>query len=264
MYSTCCQYIFVVNIFSVIKINEKHCVPKYENIQNIVATINNFKHQDQSYQNNQIFMTTASQPAAIPYYPGLVQKKEKYTIIKKDESHSGNLLHLLTQKSERGFSLLYDNYSDALFNVIYKMVKDVPAAEDVLQDVFVKIWTKIHHYDTNKGTLYTWMINIAKNSSIDFVRSNKKHVQKKTSFESMPEMAHLQPDSVNKVERLDYIAIRNRSCSLHEKYSVVIDLVYHEGLTQEETAQVLQLPLGTVKTRARKALSILKNIYNEQ
>jgi len=81
------------------------------------------------------------------------------------------LVTMLQTKSREAFSLLYDSYNEALFGIICRMVDNRAAAEELLQDSFVKIWKNIHLYDAGKGTLFTWMLNIARNAAIDKLRS---------------------------------------------------------------------------------------------
>mgnify|MGYP001766483760 CR=1 FL=1 len=81
------------------------------------------------------------------------------------------LIPLLLKKDDRSFTLLYDNYSKSLYGVIFTLIKDREEAEDVLQEVFIKIWKNIDSYNESKGRLYTWMLNIARNTSIDKLRS---------------------------------------------------------------------------------------------
>ena len=81
------------------------------------------------------------------------------------------LLPLLLRKEERAFTQLYDMYSKSLFSIITNLIKDREEAEDVLQEVFVKIWKNIDTYNQSKGRLYTWMLNITRNTAIDKLRS---------------------------------------------------------------------------------------------
>ncbi len=184
----------------------------------------------------------------------------KMYAVSAKEKPAENLLGLLQQKSERGFSLLYDNYADALFSVLYHIVEKKEIAEDLLQDTFVKIWKKIDTYDAAKGTLYTWMLNIARNTGIDFIRSNKNRFYKHLVHDEVLQNENFQPGADTGIaDRLDLSAIKNMAAALDTKYAVVLDLVYFEGCTYEQVSKVLKLPLGTVKTRGRMALTLLKN-----
>lgn len=71
-----------------------------------------------------------------------------------------DLIELLKQKSREGFSQLYDQYAPSLYGIVNKIVRDATIAKDVLQDVFVKVWKNIEHYKEEKGTLFTWLLNI--------------------------------------------------------------------------------------------------------
>ena len=94
------------------------------------------------------------------------------------------LVNDLQQQDQQAFSYLYDNYSSALFGLIFKMVNDKELAEDILQEAFVKIWNNFSNYDSIRGRLFTWMINLTRNLTIDTLRSKgyKKHPGKQPSF----------------------------------------------------------------------------------
>ncbi len=81
------------------------------------------------------------------------------------------LVALLKERQQNAFSYLYDHYSGALYNIILAIVTEKEQASDVLQEVFIKIWRMSESYDASKGRLFTWMMNIARNASIDVVRS---------------------------------------------------------------------------------------------
>ncbi len=90
------------------------------------------------------------------------------------------LVEALKSHDEQAFVFLYDHYSKALFTVIHAIVESKDTAEDILQEVFVKIWQHIVSYDASKGRLYTWMINIARNKAIDSIRSKETTNKNKT------------------------------------------------------------------------------------
>ncbi len=153
--------------------------------------------------------------------------------------------------------LLYDKYADALYGVILKIVKAEDLAENVLQDVFIKIWKNSESYTVSKGRLFTWMLNIARYAAIDFVRS-KNYKQ-----DLITQTIDISVDTVNRqvstnVEQMD---LREKVQKLDTVYQQVIDLTYFGGYTQAEAAKKLDLPLGTVKSRIRIALRELRKIY---
>jgi RNA polymerase sigma-70 factor (ECF subfamily) len=168
------------------------------------------------------------------------------------------LVGLLKQGSRPAFSFLYDNYSRALFGVIKKVIPDDAVAEDLLQDSFVKIWNNRNMYDVSKGRLYTWMLNIARNTSIDYLRSKQNKMTGKIRHDdnTVHEINRMSSIEIN----TDAIGIKKVVDALKEDQRRLIGLAYYEGYTQEEIAAKLDIPLGTVKTRIRAALVVLRNL----
>lgn len=166
------------------------------------------------------------------------------------------LIALLKSKDAGAYSLLYDNYSAALFGIISKVVSAEEIAEDILQDVFVKIWKNIENYDASKGRLFTWMLNIARNTAIDYSRSKQSKMDGKlrdleNSRYEVNKQSSLQSNT-------DFIGVKEQVAKLKEDYRVLIDMLYFEGYTQEDAAKELNIPLGTVKTRIRAAIVKLR------
>ncbi len=113
-----------------------------------------------------------------------------------------DLVSLLKSKDKRGFELLYDNYSKVLYGIILKIVHSEPLAEDVLQDAFVKIWKNIDAYDASKGTLFTWILNVSRNTAIDKIRSQSyKSTTKIQSLDNNVRMLDSQRFVQNLLER---------------------------------------------------------------
>ena len=166
------------------------------------------------------------------------------------------LVQLLRQRSQHVFSYLYDNYSGALHSIILNIVNEEELANDVLQEVFVKIWKQVESYDPGKGRLFTWMLNIARNAAIDTVRS-KSYQNSRQNRELTEEVYAAGGTSETKS---DQIGLRRIVHNLKEEYKVLVELSYFQGYTQDEIAKMLGIPLGTVKTRLRTALIQLREI----
>lgn len=167
------------------------------------------------------------------------------------------LLVLIYKKDEKAFTHLYDMYSKSLFAVINVLVKNREEAEDVLQEVFVKIWKNIDSYHESKGRFYTWILNIARNTSIDKLRSkNFNNSQKNLSSDNF---VHLLDDSTKLINKVDTIGIQEFVKRLKPKCIQIIDLLFFKGYTQQETAEALEIPLGTVKTHNRNCINDLRN-----
>lgn len=172
------------------------------------------------------------------------------------------LLTLLISKSEDGFNILYDNYSAALFGVICRVIEHREIAEDLLQESFVKIWNNIHQYDPAKGRLFTWMINLARNISIDKLRS--KEYQNILKNQDLEDSVHIFDQQQHASQNPDTIGLKNYVELLQPELKLIIELMYFKGYTQTEIAGEYQIPLGTVKTRARAALTRLRELLDEQ
>ena len=167
-----------------------------------------------------------------------------------------DLVTMLKQREETAFSYLYDHYSGSLYAVILNIVPDRELANDQLQEVFIKIWKQIDSYDQNKGRLFTWMLNIARNASIDAVRS--KNYQKGQRNTELTENMYSSAGSTQ--TETDKIGLKKIVYKLKEEYRVLIELSYFQGYTQDEISKILKIPLGTVKTRLRSALIQLKQV----
>lgn len=166
------------------------------------------------------------------------------------------LVRLLKQRGQQVFGYLYDNYSGALLTIIRNIVSDEDLSNDVLQEVFVKVWKQIDSYDSSKGRLFTWMLNIARNTAIDTVRS--KHYRNNQQNRELTENVY---DAGGSSEtKTDEIGLKKIVHGLKEEYRVLIELSYFQGFTQDEISKMLDIPLGTVKTRLRTALIQLRQI----
>ena len=167
------------------------------------------------------------------------------------------LIESLRSRETSALSLLYDKYSGALFGAILRVVHSNEIAEEVLQDTFTKVWRNFDSYDTSKGRLFTWLINIARNSAIDatrqkgFNRQNQPLENVVNSIET-PRSASLNPEAID---------MRQLTDKLSPEYKDLIDLIYFQGYTQSEAAETLNIPLGTVKTRVRTAMVRLKEFF---
>ncbi|WP_276367197.1 sigma-70 family RNA polymerase sigma factor [Chryseolinea sp. H1M3-3] len=164
----------------------------------------------------------------------------------------------LQRKEKNALEYLYDHYAGALLGVISRIIKKEELAEEILQDVFLKIWDRIDSYDATKGKLFTWMLNIARNQAIDKTRSKEFSKSKKTddieNFVSKVDRAEFTEMSV------EVIGLQEVLKQLPEDQRFVIDHHYLKGYTQVEMSEEFNLPLGTVKTRMRLAMKELRNL----
>ncbi len=165
------------------------------------------------------------------------------------------LLQRTAAKSEDAFEQLYKRYSKVLFNTILLVVHERDEAEELLQDVFIQIWEKARTYDKRLGPPVAWLIRIARNKAIDFLRSKrfKSHLMETsiTEAEQIKEHAsHCNPD-VAVLQRESSAVTHQALETLPVEQRVLVEKAYIEGYTHSELSKMFSLPLGTVKTRIR-------------
>jgi RNA polymerase sigma-70 factor (ECF subfamily) len=164
---------------------------------------------------------------------------------------------LKAQKSS-AFEYLYDNYSAAIYGVIVRIVKSEEVAQEVLHDVFMKAWKNINAYSAEKGRLYTWLVNISRNASIDKLRS--KEIKKTSKTDSVSDNVHTIDNANSTEQSIDGIGLEKVLDKLSDELRFVIDQMYFKGYTQTEISEEFDIPLGTVKTRARTAMRTLREL----
>jgi RNA polymerase sigma factor (sigma-70 family) len=180
--------------------------------------------------------------------------KKKITLSEEE------LVLALRNREKIAVEALYDMYSASLFGVISRIVIDEATSEDVLQETFVKIWHSFPSYNADKGRLFTWMVNIARNLSIDKLRSKDfKNHSKNQELENNVTFIDEQRNTVYKPELM---GIKELVQQLKPEQKSILDLVYFKGYTHVEAADQLGIPLGTIKTRLRMAIIELRKNFN--
>jgi RNA polymerase sigma-70 factor (ECF subfamily) len=169
----------------------------------------------------------------------------------------------VVNKDSKALEALYDKYSPILFTLIKKILSDKSKAENVLADIFVIIWQKSDRYDLASDNLYTWLVFLARNKSIDFLKRERGEINEDYTDEY--ENQFIIPTISTKINSLEideafntrdiiYTAINN----LTEAQQYVLSLAYYQGLKETEIAEKLNIPLPTVKTKLRVVLNSIK------
>ena len=167
-----------------------------------------------------------------------------------------HIVELLQERNDKAISLLYDNYGDTLLGVAKKVVRSDDLAQDVLQESFVKIWKKSDSYDPSKAKLFTWLFRITRNTAIDKLRSVNTKTDKEIQID-VSDVYNIGVEST-KPELMD---IREHLDKIEDKYQVVLDALFFQGMTQQEASEELDIPLGTIKSRLKIGLRELRKIY---
>ena len=180
--------------------------------------------------------------------------KKKITDITDKE-----LVNALISKDRDSVGILYDKYSAFLFGIINRIVNSQETAEDLLQEVFVKVWKNIDSYDSSKGKLITWMANISRNLAIDKIRS--KDYKNSKQNHDIENYVNIIEDERNDSFKPEFVGVKEMLNKLMPEQRTIIDLVYFQGYTQNDVSVKLGIPLGTVKTRIRSAILKLREIF---
>ncbi|MEO1030862.1 RNA polymerase sigma factor [Winogradskyella sp.] len=167
------------------------------------------------------------------------------------------IIDLLEKGDKRALNLLYEHYSSSLYGVILKITINEEIAEDALQETFIKVWKNAHKYDSTKAKLFTWLFRIARNTAIDKLRSFNNRFQKEVQIDTSN--VYILPSSNLNQDVLD---IKEHVGRLEEKYQIVLDALFFQGMTQQEASDELDIPLGTIKSRLKIGLRELKKVYN--
>ena len=166
------------------------------------------------------------------------------------------LVERFKQKDVKAFEKLHGMYAENICGVINTIVRDEDLAQEICQDVFIKIWNNAESYNSSKGRFFTWILNISRNAAIDKVRS-KSYKNSKQNLSADYFVGILANEEQN-VSNVDVDGLKRLVKSLKEKCVEIIEMLYFRGYTQKETAEELEIPIGTVKTRNRSCISQLR------
>ena len=169
-----------------------------------------------------------------------------------------SLISKFQQKDVIAFERLYEMYGQSVQGIVYNIVRDEVIAEEIVQDVFIKIWNNSESYAAEKGRFFTWILNIARNAAIDKIRSKAyKDSKKNLSSEYFVDILE-NNDSLD--EQTNAIGIKKFVHKLAEKCIEVIELLYFKGFTHKEASEALDMPIGTIKTRNRNCIQELRTM----
>lgn len=182
-----------------------------------------------------------------------------------DTRNEQDLAARLKRREPQAMADLYDLYGKLVFSVILRIVRESGVAEDLTQETFLRVWNRAQFFDEEKGALGPWILTVARNRAIDYIRSvDGRMAQKTTDFEPAREhpsgFVNLERDLINSDRAR---VLRGAFARLSPNQRMVIEMAYYEGLSQTEMAERMKQPLGTVKTWVRAALKILRSELDE-
>jgi RNA polymerase sigma-70 factor (ECF subfamily) len=174
------------------------------------------------------------------------------------------LAQRLRDRDAKVMGEIYDRYGRLVYSLIHRVVRDTGVAEDLTQETFLRVWNRAQAFDAEKGSLGPWIITVARNRAIDYLRSSDGRMASR-SVELVdiehPSRFNDMPDKALSMDRGRRIKEGFEKLTPNQK--TVIELAYYEGLSQAEMAERMQQPLGTVKTWVRAALKVLREQLGE-
>jgi RNA polymerase sigma factor (sigma-70 family) len=172
------------------------------------------------------------------------------------------LMQQVKRKRRKALSILYDRYASFVYSFAWKAVKDESAARDIVQSVFLRLWTTESDYDPEKGRFSSWLITITRNITIDRIRKNRRETgilvkMDAEQWERIPDQSSMSPED-NAVRDSIRRQIRSAYRYLTEQQITLLEHFYWRGYSLSELAEIYNQPLGTVKNRLHQALKILR------
>jgi RNA polymerase sigma-70 factor (ECF subfamily) len=178
-----------------------------------------------------------------------------------DDSADSELIERLRRRDPEGLAAAYDRYGRTAYALFVRITHDKAAAEDLVQELFLRLWNRSREFDSNKGALGVWLLSIARNMAIDYVRSAQTRFSSRLRSMDHIDALCFSHDPTGRESRIhDVRTIREAFATLTADEKRVMELAYFEGFSQSEIAANLREPLGTVKSRMRSALARLRSV----
>lgn len=169
------------------------------------------------------------------------------------------LMDLVAANDADAFEVVMERHADAVYALIYRMCGRAALADDVAQEIFLTLWRRAASYDRSRGGVRSWALGVAHNGTIDVLRRDSIHRKRRASDEALEEtLVAVEATERQAMQRVESGAVRGALNTLPGEQRRVIDLAYFGGFTQNEIADMLELPLGTVKGRMRLGLERLR------
>jgi RNA polymerase sigma-70 factor (ECF subfamily) len=171
-----------------------------------------------------------------------------------------DLMPLVERKEPAAFEVVYDRHGGAAYSLAYRIVGDRLVAEDVTQEAFLSVWRSGARFDRTRGSVRTWLLGVVRNRAIDVLRRESGRAPTVSlELEAVPEQeSRFEPTDTEALRRETSREVRGALAHLPEDQVQVVQLAYFGGLSHTEIAEVLGMPLGTVKGRMRLAMEKMR------
>jgi RNA polymerase sigma-70 factor, ECF subfamily len=170
------------------------------------------------------------------------------------------LLDRLKRRDPQALAQLYDLYGRMAYSLVLRVVRDKGVAEDLVQETFLRVWNRVHSVDSEKGSLGAWLLAIARNRALDYLRSTAGRDRSSAVEFDETDHASLYGEMESSVLMSDQLRrVKAALEKMAPNYRTVMELAYFEGLSQSEMSAKMGQPLGTIKTWVRTALQSLRD-----
>lgn len=177
-----------------------------------------------------------------------------------------SLLERIQRRDEQSLAKLYDRYAALLYTLASRIVSTQEESEDIVQEAFLQVWNKANSYIKDRGTVYSWITTLTRNKAIDRVQSKRYKQQSKEArlneVDNTPATQSSNPHQTVVLKEYQEIvtAAQKKLSSIESK---ILELSYYGGYSQAEIAQILKMPLGTVKTKMRQGIIKLRQLVRQ-
>src|SRR5919107_2309687 len=186
----------------------------------------------------------------------MVDQGRQYLILADED-----LISLVEASDSEAFATLYDRHSRAAFSLAYRMMGDRQAAEDLAQDAFLKVWRGAGSYRADRGSVRTWILSIVHNRGIDQLRSHASRRRTQDRIEASAPRSQPSEAFAEAWRNSQRDQVREALNTLPPEQLKILELAYFSGYTHVEIAELLRLPLGTVKGRMRLGLKKIRDYF---
>lgn len=183
------------------------------------------------------------------------------------DTSDAELMRAIGREEVGALDALYTRYSRLVFSTAYRVLNDGASAEDVVQDVYLRLWQRPDRYVEERGKFVGWLLSVTRNRAIDEIRARRRRPLSESLLAGAQENTPITDDRPSEAASKDFEvadlsdqreAVRAALAELPKDQRIAIELAYFKGLTQAEIAKVLETPLGTIKTRIRLGMRKLR------
>jgi RNA polymerase sigma-70 factor (ECF subfamily) len=189
----------------------------------------------------------------------MVDRGRQYLLLADEE-----LISLAGQGEAQAFAVLYDRHSRAAYSLAYRMMGEKQAAEDLVQDGFLKVWRGAESYRVERGSVRTWILSIVHNRGIDQLRSTASRRRTQEKVEASAPVSQPSEAFAETLRNSQREQVREALGTLPQEQLKILELAYFSGYTHVEIAELLSLPLGTVKGRMRLGLKKIRDYFDSE